>query len=100
MGRVIDALVAYRVLKILVTPFKKTKAYQLGIIDDKGKVLLKWKDFKKSFPEGKRQKTRKAYTLLIRIVFTVKKLRSKVGRRGSRDSEAAAAVACCEDAQE
>ena len=28
MGRVIDALVAYRVLKILVTPFKRTKAYQ------------------------------------------------------------------------
>ncbi len=37
MGRVIDALVAYRVLKILVTPFNKTQAYKMGIIDDKGK---------------------------------------------------------------
>ena len=36
MGRVIDALVAYRVLKLLVTPWKKTKAYELGIIDEKG----------------------------------------------------------------
>ena len=48
MGRVIDALVAYRVLKILVTPFNRTKAYQLGIIDEKGKVLIKSKDFKKA----------------------------------------------------
>ena len=39
MSRVIDALVAYRVLKLLVTPFNKTKAFALGIIDEKGKVL-------------------------------------------------------------
>ena len=43
MGRVIDALVAYRVLKILVTPFNKTQAYKMGIVDDKGKVLIKSK---------------------------------------------------------
>ena len=43
MGRVIDALIAYRVLKILVTPFNKTQAYKMGIIDDKGKVLIKSK---------------------------------------------------------
>jgi len=49
MGRVIDALIAYRLLKLLVTPFKKTKAYQMGIIDDKGKVLIKAKQFQKSF---------------------------------------------------
>ena len=65
MGRVIDALVAYRVLKILVTPFKRTKAYELGIIDEKGKVLIKSKDFTKSFPAGKRQEARKAYTFRI-----------------------------------
>jgi len=41
MSRVIDAFIAYRILKILVTPFNKTKAYKLGIIDDKGKVLIK-----------------------------------------------------------
>ena len=43
MSRVIDALVAYRVLKLLVTPFNKTKAFELGIIDEKGKVLIKSK---------------------------------------------------------
>ena len=41
MSRVIDAVIAYRVLKLLVTPFDKTKAFELGIIDDKGKVLIK-----------------------------------------------------------
>ena len=40
MSRVIDALIAYRILKLLVTPFNKTKAYALGIIDEKGKVLI------------------------------------------------------------
>ena len=60
MGRVIDALIAYRLLKLLVTPFKKTKAYQLGIIDDKGKVLIKAKEFTKSFPSTKRDEAKKS----------------------------------------
>ena len=34
MSRAIDALIAARLIKLLVTPFKKTKAYELGIIDD------------------------------------------------------------------
>ena len=64
MGRVIDALIAYRLLKLLVTPFKKTKAYQMGIIDDKGKVLIKAKQFNKEIPAMKRAEAKKAYTLL------------------------------------
>jgi hypothetical protein len=93
MGRVIDALIAYRLLKLLVTPFKKTKAYQLGIIDDKGKVLIKAKEFQKSFPSGKRDEAKKAYTLLIRFVFNLKRILSKVGIRGALGSAAAAAIA-------
>ena len=58
MGRVIDALIAYRLLKLLVTPFKKTKAYQMGIIDDKGKVLIKAKEFQKALPATKEQRQR------------------------------------------
>ena len=73
MGRVIDALIAYRVLKLLVTPFNRTKAFKLGIIDDKGKVLIKSKDLPNSGPK------REAYTLLIRFVFNLKRLLSKVG---------------------
>ena len=77
MGRVIDALIAYRLLKLLVTPFNKTKAYKMGIIDEKGKVLIK----------------KKAYPLLIRFVFNLKRLLSKVGVRGPLGSAAAAAIA-------
>ena len=93
MGRVIDALIAYRLLKLLVTPFKKTKAYQMGIIDDKGKVLIKSKEFKRAFPSNKQQEARKAYTLLIRFVFNLKRLLGKVGIRGPLGSAAAAAIA-------
>ena len=93
MGRVIDALIAYRVLKLLVTPFNKTKAYKFGIIDDKGKVLIKSKDFLKSFSSQELPKARKAYTLLIRFVFNLKRLLSKVGIRGPLGTSAAAAIA-------
>ena len=85
MSRVIDALVAYRILKLLVTPFNKTKAYKLGIIDDKGKVLIKSKQIVN-------QEQRKAYTLLIRFVFNLKKLLAKVGIRGPLGTSAAAAA--------
>ncbi len=86
MSRVIDALVAYRVLKLLVTPFNKTKAFQLGIIDEKGKVLIKSKNIKN-------QEQRNAYTLLIRFVFNLKRMLSKIGIRGPLGSAAAAALA-------
>ena len=36
MGTAIDLFVTYRFIKLLVTPFNKTEAYKLGIIDDKG----------------------------------------------------------------
>ena len=86
MSRVIDAVIAYRVLKLLVTPFNKTKAFQLGIIDAKGKVLKKSQEIKDP-------KERNAYTLLIRFVFNLKRMLSKVGIRGPLGSSAAAAIA-------
>ena len=93
MGRVIDALIAYRLLKLLVTPFNKTKAYKMGIIDDKGKVLIKKNQFDRKIPANKRAEAKKAYTLLIRFVFNLKRLLSKVGVRGPLGSAAAAAIA-------
>ena len=86
MSRVIDALIAYRILKLLVTPFNKTKAYKLGIIDDKGKVLIKSKQITN-------QQQRNAYTLLTRFVFNLKRLLGKLGVRGALGSAAAAAIA-------
>ena len=34
MGRAIDLFVTYRFIKLLVTPFEKTDAFRLGIIDN------------------------------------------------------------------
>ena len=93
MGRVIDALIAYRVLKLLVTPFNKNKAFKFCIIDDKGKVLIKSKNFLKTFSSQELPKAREAYTLLIRFVFNLKRLLGKVGIRGPITTSAAAAIA-------
>ena len=75
MSRAIDLIITYRVVKMLVTPFNKFKAYDLGIIDDKGKVLRKFKTVKGS--------ERKHYTMLHRFVFNLKRILKKVGL-GSR----------------
>ena len=79
MGRAIDLLITYRVIKLLVTPFEKTKAFEYGIIDKTGKVLRKARSLKTG-------KEKTAYTLLHRFVFNLKRLihlvpggKSKIG---------------------
>ena len=41
MGRAIDLFVTYRFIKLLVTPFNKTPAFKLGIIDAEGKRVMR-----------------------------------------------------------
>ena len=71
MSRAVDLFVTYRFLKLLVTPWKKQEAYKLGIIDDKGKNLIKSKDFE-------REDQRTAFTLLHRLVFNCKRIMQKI----------------------
>ena len=40
MGRAVDLFVTYRFIKLLVTPFEKTEAFQLGIIDKDGNRVI------------------------------------------------------------
>jgi hypothetical protein len=75
-NRAIDLIITYRVIKLLATPFNRQEAYKYGIIDEKGKVLKKFKTLDK--PEEK-----KAYTLLHRFVFNLKRILQKIGL-GSR----------------
>ena len=84
-SRGIDFLITYRVVKLLVTPFEKQEAYKFGIIDDKGKVLKKYKTLKT-------EKERKSYTLLHRFVFNLKRILQKVGL-GSKLGSFAVALA-------
>ena len=71
-NRPVDLLIAYRVIKMLVTPFDKQPAFKNGIIDEKGKVLKKYKTLKT-------EKERKSYTLLHRFVFNLKRILQRVG---------------------
>jgi len=84
MSRAIDLIITYRVVKMLVTPFEKFKAFELGIIDKDGKNLIKMKQVKGS--------DRKHYTMLHRFVFNLKRILRKVGL-GSRLGGFAVALA-------
>ena len=83
--RTIDALITYRVIKLLVTPFERTEAFKRGIIDKDGNVLIKMKNVKV-------QSDKKHYTLLHRFVWNIKRLMKKVGL-GSRLGTFGAALA-------
>ena len=69
MGRALDLFVTYRFIKLLVTPFEKTPAYKMGIIDKEGyrtdKILYK-------------QVEQDAYTVLHKLVFNIKRIFAKV----------------------
>jgi hypothetical protein len=84
MGRAIDLLISYRVIKLLVTPWKEQEAYKYGIIDDSGKVLRTAKDLRTT-------KEKESYTLLHRFVFNLKRILQRVGL-GSKIGNYAAAL--------
>jgi hypothetical protein len=67
MSRIIDNLIAYKVLRMLVTNFTDTEAFKLGIIDAKGKNLRKANTLSTA-------EERDAYTFLNRLVFNMKKI--------------------------
>ena len=71
MARAIDNVIAYRVLSMLVKPFVDTDAYKLGIIDAKGKNLIKPSHFTT-------EEQKDAYTYLHRLVFNMKKIINKL----------------------
>ena len=69
MGRAIDLFVTYRFIKLLTTPFEKTDAFKMGIIDKDGNRLPK-----KLYKIDERN----AYTVLHKLVFNIKKIFAKV----------------------
>lgn len=71
VSRTADLFYAFRFLKLLVTPWNKMEAFDLGVIDDNGKVLKKAADRKT--PQEK-----SSYTVFHRLVFNVKRLLNKL----------------------
>jgi len=77
MGRAIDLFVTYRFLKLLTTPFEKTDAFKLGIIDEKGNRIKKPKSTQPAV-ELATVEQKNSYTILHKLVFNIKKIFSKV----------------------
>jgi hypothetical protein len=71
MGRLVDSVIAYRILRMLTTPFEETDAYKLGIIDARGKELKKMSQLNSA-------DERNAYSILHRMVFRIKRIIEKV----------------------
>jgi len=82
MGRAIDLFVTYRFIKLLVTPFEKTPAYKLGIIDKDGARIIPPPTkggVRQTKPEPLRTiEELNAYTILHKLVFNIKKIFAKV----------------------
>jgi len=75
----------YQFLKKLVTPFEKTKAFELGIIDEKGKILKRRRDLETS-------EEKDAYNLSDTLIWNIKKLMGKIPGGKSRIASYAAAL--------
>ena len=83
-----DLAYTFRFLALLVTPFKKTKAFEKGIIDENGKRLKK----PPFSTMDEREDYANYYTRFIRLVFNVKKLIGKVPGGKTRIASYAAAL--------
>ena len=74
-NRAVDLIITYRVVKLLATPFERQEAFKYGIIDKDGKVLRKFRTLKTTAEK-------KAYTMLHRFVFNLKRILQKAGLGG------------------
>lgn len=68
---VVDLFLVYSFIKRLVTPFEKWEAYKEGIIDDKGNILIKRKEFSKNAQK-------KAFGNFDQMILNLKKLLGKL----------------------
>jgi hypothetical protein len=85
VSRTADLFYAFRFLKLLVTPWNKTGAYEQGIIDENGKNLKKAKELTTG-------EEKEVYTVFHRLVFNLKRLLMKVPFGKSRLASYAAAL--------
>jgi len=81
-GKIVDLVLVYQFLKRLVTPFDKTDAFKLGLIDKDGKKLKS--------AETSEEKAAMGY--FDRLVFNLKRLLGKIPGGKSRIASYAAAL--------
>lgn len=83
MSKAVDLILIYQFLKRLTTPFNKTEAFKLGLIDEKGKRTNKKIETKEE---------EESYGYFDRLVFNIKRLIEKVPGGSSRLGSYAAAL--------
>lgn len=67
MSELVDNAIALRIIYLLITPFNRTDAFKLGIIDTTGKPLKKASQLKTNAE-------RDSFTMLHRLVFRLKRV--------------------------
>lgn len=67
MSELVDNAIALRIVYLLITPFNRTDAFKLGIIDTTGKPLKKASQLKTNAE-------RDSFTMLHRLVFRLKRV--------------------------
>jgi hypothetical protein len=82
---VVDLFLVYSFIRKLVTPFDKWPAYEQGIIDDKGQILIKRKNFLK-------KAQRDAFGIFDLMILNLKKILAKVPGGQSKLASYAAAL--------
>ena len=85
ISRTGDLFYAFRFLRTLTKQWNQMEAFELGIIDENGKVLKKAKEL--TTPEEK-----SAYTVFHRLVFNIKRLLNKLPFGKSKLASYAAAL--------
>jgi ADP-glucose pyrophosphorylase len=86
MSGIVDTYITYRIVTTLVKKWEDQDAYEFGIIDKKGNVLIKYKELKD-------RKAKDSYTVLIRFIFNLKRLIEKIpGGKNKIGSYAVAAL--------
>lgn len=82
MGKIVDTLIVFRILKLLTTDFKDTNAYKFGFIDKDGnRIKFKQSEVSKNQKiknDPKTSEEKDSYTLLHKMVFNIKRLIQKV----------------------
>ena len=80
----VDLFITYKFVRLLVTSWKKTEAFDAGVIDSKGKLLVKVKD--------QTNAQEKTYTIFHRLVFNIKRILEKIPFGSSMIKSYAAAL--------
>jgi hypothetical protein len=71
MSRIVDNLIALRIVRMITQNFEDTEAFKLGIIDHQGNNLRKMNTLTTD-------QERNAYTYLNRLVFNMKKILNRL----------------------